>query len=263
MIYKNLANLGGGVNAAQLTGYEQIARKNQPTGYVGLDASGNLSSCVLIPRQDTEANLNTIVLASGEFASTTDTKKLRLGDGITTGGNNYDTSSFDQNLNSTGSVLFSTLTTNKINEFTHDPGSRDFTRSILQGFKLANNAPFLTFAGLYDSDDDTRQFGAFLDTQTYGYPEIYSGLQVFLIHQIETIPQLSVSIPTTASQTFTISPSHPSSGLAFTNHTGTSPSIISQSTFTGVVGATGITLGQPSGWIQIMVDGKTGKIPYY
>lgn len=70
-----------------------------------LDSDGNLDA-VVIPRNDTAANLNSIVLAAGEFASTTDTHQLRLGDGSTLGGVPYETNPFNQSLNANDSVGF-------------------------------------------------------------------------------------------------------------------------------------------------------------
>ena len=61
------------------------SEKDQPNGYPGLDSNGDLVG-VLIPRHDTLTNLSGIVLEAGEFASTTDTHQILVGDGSTAGG---------------------------------------------------------------------------------------------------------------------------------------------------------------------------------
>ena len=77
-----------GVSSAiqtQLAGTEKTANKNQPYGYAGLDANGDLVG-TLIPRSGTAAEIGQIVLLAGEVAYCTDTGQIRIGDGTTAGG---------------------------------------------------------------------------------------------------------------------------------------------------------------------------------
>ncbi|MCK9458168.1 MAG: hypothetical protein M0R80_00630 [Proteobacteria bacterium] len=67
------------------TDYERTNMKNAANGYAGLDSNGDVVG-VFIPRLGTVAEINAIVLESGEFAYCTDTKELRIGDGTTAGG---------------------------------------------------------------------------------------------------------------------------------------------------------------------------------
>ena len=68
-----------------LSGAEQTENKDQPDGYAGIDADGNILAAI-IPRRETAADLALIVLADGELATTSDTNELRVGDGATNGG---------------------------------------------------------------------------------------------------------------------------------------------------------------------------------
>jgi hypothetical protein len=53
---------------------------NVPNGIAGLDSNGNLNATI-IPRQNTYANLSSVVLLSGQEAYTTDTRKVYFGNG--------------------------------------------------------------------------------------------------------------------------------------------------------------------------------------
>ena len=76
----NVTNL-----VTDLASKEDVANKNEPDGYAGLDENGDITG-VLIPRYDTASNINAIVLSAGELATTSDTYELRIGDGSTSGG---------------------------------------------------------------------------------------------------------------------------------------------------------------------------------
>lgn len=64
---------------------ETTEDKDQPNGYIGLDADGNLSG-IFIPRTDTLVNLQQIVLEDGEIGIASDTHAIYVGDGTTPGG---------------------------------------------------------------------------------------------------------------------------------------------------------------------------------
>jgi hypothetical protein len=66
-------------------GIEMQANKNQPNGYPGLDAQGNMTG-TLIVRYDLAANIDQLVLEAGEMAVTSDTNEIRVGNGIALGG---------------------------------------------------------------------------------------------------------------------------------------------------------------------------------
>jgi hypothetical protein len=68
-----------------INGSEQAANKNVVNGYAGIGADGSIPA-TLIARIGTAAEINALVLESGEIAWTTDTFSLRLGDGVTAGG---------------------------------------------------------------------------------------------------------------------------------------------------------------------------------
>ena len=61
------------------------SQRNQPNGFAGLDAAGDLVGN-LIPRKDTLANLLTVVGSEGELASATDTAAIVKFNGISTPG---------------------------------------------------------------------------------------------------------------------------------------------------------------------------------
>lgn len=61
-------------------------RKNGAWSQIESDDLPNPLEAVVIPRKGTATEIGAITLAQGEIASTTDTKKLYLGDGVTPGG---------------------------------------------------------------------------------------------------------------------------------------------------------------------------------
>ncbi len=61
------------------------SERNQPNGFLGLDAAGNIYGTIT-HRQGTAAEINAIILASGEMAWVTDWRELRIGNGTTAGG---------------------------------------------------------------------------------------------------------------------------------------------------------------------------------
>ena len=90
IIYNNGTSYAGATGlsytSGSLTGYEKQSNKDQPSGYAGLDASGNLLATSIIPRAGTATGIDVIVLDNGEIATTTDTHKIRIGDGSRAGG---------------------------------------------------------------------------------------------------------------------------------------------------------------------------------
>lgn len=84
---KGVDGPGSGLDADLVDGVEVSAlqsreEKDQPDGYPGLDASGNLVTTI-IHRQGTAAELAAVVLAAGEWGYATDTGKIAMGDGAT------------------------------------------------------------------------------------------------------------------------------------------------------------------------------------
>lgn len=61
------------------------SKTNVANGLLGLDANGD-ALATLIQRFGTASQIDPIVLANGQAAFTTDTREIRLGDGITPGG---------------------------------------------------------------------------------------------------------------------------------------------------------------------------------
>jgi hypothetical protein len=61
----------------QLDATEKTVNKNQPNGYPGLDANGNLVGTI-IPRSGTAAEIDQIVLLAGEVAYCTDMGHLHF-----------------------------------------------------------------------------------------------------------------------------------------------------------------------------------------
>lgn len=62
------------------SGYEILANKNSPSGYVGLDGNGNLVvEGGVIPMFGTSDELSTVPFPSGNIATTTDTHQILLG----------------------------------------------------------------------------------------------------------------------------------------------------------------------------------------
>jgi hypothetical protein len=90
LIYNNGTTYAGATGlsyiSGNLSGYEKQSNKDQPSGYAGLDASGNLLATSIIPRAGTATGINAIVLDNGEIATTSDTHKIRIGDGSRAGG---------------------------------------------------------------------------------------------------------------------------------------------------------------------------------
>jgi hypothetical protein len=82
-----IGSLSGVTSAiqTQLDATEKTANKNQPNGYPGLDANGNLVGTI-IPRNGTTAEIDQIVLLAGELTYCTDSGEVRVGDGATAGG---------------------------------------------------------------------------------------------------------------------------------------------------------------------------------
>ena len=76
------ANFAGVLSSGGNT-VETQNNKNVANGYAGLDASGNLIGTILI-RNDTAANLASVVLGLGQLGYATDTFKYVVGDGVTT-----------------------------------------------------------------------------------------------------------------------------------------------------------------------------------
>ncbi len=74
-----------GAIQTQLDSAEKTANKNQPNGYPGLDANGNLTGTIIL-RNGTGAEIDPIVLLAGEAVYCTDTREIRIGDGQTPGG---------------------------------------------------------------------------------------------------------------------------------------------------------------------------------
>jgi hypothetical protein len=83
----HLIKLSSRLDATRISGVlsSENLPTNQPNGGAGLDENGNLP-CVLIPRSETAAGLDWIILNNGELSTTTDTLELRRGDGFTYGG---------------------------------------------------------------------------------------------------------------------------------------------------------------------------------
>jgi hypothetical protein len=67
---------------------QALSGKNQPNGYAGLNASGNLDVSDIELRHDTAAAIGAVVLGNGTLSIITDStpKALRIGDGVTFGG---------------------------------------------------------------------------------------------------------------------------------------------------------------------------------
>lgn len=65
---------------------ENIANKNQPSGYAGLDGNGDLIGPIILGT-DTTANINALTLEEGEvYVSTDEPGLLKIGDGVNAGG---------------------------------------------------------------------------------------------------------------------------------------------------------------------------------
>lgn len=86
---------------------ELLANKNQPNGYAGLDANGQLVG-TFIGRYDTQANINAIIPSTGELVTTSDTKELRVGDSTTSGG-------ISLGWNGSNSMLISSISNSGVN----------------------------------------------------------------------------------------------------------------------------------------------------
>lgn len=73
---------------AKIDGAEQVANKNQPGGYLGIDSDGRAQTNGISVRYGTKAEIEVIVLAAGEIAVVTDAvpPEIRFGDGETPGG---------------------------------------------------------------------------------------------------------------------------------------------------------------------------------
>jgi len=70
---------------ALIQGAVQETLRDQPNGFVGLNGSGVATINGIIPRTGTPSELDELVLAAGEIATTSDLE-LRIGDGVTSGG---------------------------------------------------------------------------------------------------------------------------------------------------------------------------------
>jgi len=135
---------------AVASGAELQVNKNQPNGYAGLDAYGNLNVTSITVRNNTAANLSSIVLDNGEIAilKNIPTPQLVLGDGITSGG--YATIITGLNSQSTVVVTANGTPTSNGNTLLSAYQAAKTLTPYNSALSTTNRATVLLSPGLYD-----------------------------------------------------------------------------------------------------------------
>jgi hypothetical protein len=145
--------------ASDIPDVQALSEKDQPNGYPGLDASGQLVGPI-ITRTGTLAQLDALTLDAGELAVATDLPILRVGDGSVSGGH-------DAGLGSQWAVVCRPVGLPTANA-TALRAAYTYAASLTPGgsaLSASNRAAVLVLPGVYDFDGgDASDHGLELDT---------------------------------------------------------------------------------------------------